>query len=189
MVQRNGLWFLVVFLLDGCSTSGVVSDVEIQAQRHMAIADTLERASELKEATLEYQIVAEKFPSTSVHAAAVRKAALLFSSPANPAANDSTSLHWLNTYLALTRSPEEKQMIQMYLTMVGRVKELRDSLAYSAIVNDSLAAVTRKQVTEAASRARRVQETETELQKASDELRRLKEIDMRISKSRGKKQP
>jgi len=189
MAQHRGLYLLIAVLLYGCSSSGVVNDVEVQAQRHMAIADTLERAFALKEATLEYEIVAERFPSSNVHATAVRKAALLFSSPANPAANDSASLYWLNTYLDLTKSPEEKQIIQMYLKMVGRVKVLRDSLARQTAVNDSLVAVARKQVGETASRARRVQELEHELQKASNELRKLKEIDVRISKSRGKNKP
>jgi hypothetical protein len=74
----------------------------------------------------------------------------------------------------------------MYLKMVGRVKVLHDSLTRQAAVNDSLVAVARRQGGETASRARRVQELESELQKASNELRKLKEIDMRISKSRGK---
>jgi hypothetical protein len=186
MAQHKGLYLLIAVLLYGCSSSGIVNDVEVQALRHMAIADTLERASALKEATLEYKIVAGHFPSSSVHATAVRKTALLFSSPANPAANDSASLYWLNIYLDLTKSPEEKQIIQMYLKMVGRAKVLHDSLTRQAAVNDSLVAVARRLGGETASRARRVQELESELQKASNELRKLKEIDMRISKSRGK---
>jgi hypothetical protein len=186
MARYRGLYFLTAVLLYGCSSSGVVNDVEVQALRHMAIADTLERTSALKEATLEYEIVAGRFPSSSVHAAAVRKTALLFSSPVNPAANDSASLYWLNIYLDLTKSPEEKQIIQMYLKMVGRVKVLHDSLARQTAANDSLVSVARRQGGETATRARRVQELESELQKASNELRKLKEIDVRISKSRGK---
>jgi len=186
MERHKGLYLLIAVLLYGCSSSGVVSDVELQAQRHMAIADTLEHAYALKEATLEYKTVAEHFPSSSVHITAVRKTALLFSSPTNPAASDSASLYWLNAYLDLTKSTEEKQIIQMYLNMVGRVKILSDSLKHQNGLNDSLVAVARKQVGETASRARRVQELESELQKASNELKKLKEIDVRISKSRGK---
>jgi hypothetical protein len=187
MERHRCLYLLVVVLLYGCSSSGIINDIEGQALRHMAIADTLETASALKEATFEYKLVAEHFPSSNVHATAVRKAALLFSSPANPVANDSASFYWLNIYLGLTKSPEEKQIIQMYLDMVGQVKILRDSITHQTVLHDSLVAVARKHVGETASRARRVQELESELQKASNELRKLKEIDVRISKNRGKK--
>jgi transposase-like protein len=186
MAWHKNLYLLIAALLYGCSSSDIVSDVEVQALRHMAIADTLEHASAFQEATLEYKIVAERFPLSSVYATAVRKTALLLGSPTNPAANDSASLYWLNIYIGLTTSPEEKQIIQMYLNVVGRVKVLRDSLTRKSAINDSLLAVTRKQGGEAVTRARRILELEAELQKASNELRKLKEIDVRISKSRGK---
>ena len=189
MARHKGLSLLIAALLCGCSSSGIVNDVEVQALRHMAIADSLEHTVALEKATLEYEIVARRFPSSSVHATAARKAALLFSSPANPAANDSASLYWLNVYRDLTTSPEEKQIIRMYLGMAGRINILRDSLARQTALHDSLVAAARRQGGEAASRARRVQELESELQKASNELTKLKEIDMRISKSRGKNKP
>lgn len=189
MVWHRRLCPFIAALLYGCSPLGTISDAEMQAQRHMAIADTLERSSALKEATLEYTIVAERFPSTVVHSAAVRKAALLLSAPSNPAANDSASLYWLNTYLTITRSTEEKQIIQMYLRMVDRVKGLRDSLVRQTIANDSLAITARKQTNDASARGRRVQELEAELEKASSELKKLKEIDVRMSKSKVKNKP
>lgn len=166
-----------------------MNDAEVQAQRHMAIADTLERASALKKATDEYLLVAERFPSTSVYAIAVRKVGLLLGSPANLAANDSASLFWLNKYLTLTESPEEKQFVGMYIGMVDRMSALRDSLERQAAAIDSLSAITRKQASETATRTRRLQELEAELQQVSTELRKLKEIDVRISKSRGKNKP
>ncbi|MEK9136909.1 MAG: hypothetical protein AAB393_07285 [Bacteroidota bacterium] len=189
MPRHSSWFFLVVSILFGCSATITTSDIEVQAQRHMALADTLERASELEEATLEYQIVAERFPSTSVHSTAVRKTALLLSAPNNPAANDSAAHHWLNTYLNLTQSPEEKQIIQMYLKTVDRVKTLRDSIARQAAISDSLASVTRKQASEVSSRSKRIQDLEAELQKASNELRRLKEVDVRLSKRRERNRP
>jgi hypothetical protein len=186
MALRNVLPLIVVLAAAGCSSTGGLSDPETQARRRMAIADTLERASALKEATLEYTIVAERFSGTSVHAAAVRKAALLYSSSANPAANDSSSRYWLTRYLDLTRSAEEKQIIRMYMAMVDRVALLRDSVARQTVANDSLSALARRQTGDLTTRAKRMQELEAELQKASDELKRLKEIDVRVSRSRGK---
>src|SRR6058998_2359268 len=104
MAWYNGLCLCIAVLVVGCSSTSKMNEVESQAQQHMAIADTLERASALKEATIEYTLVAELFPSTSVYVAAVRKAALLYSSPSNPAANDSASQFWLTKYLAFTES-------------------------------------------------------------------------------------
>ncbi len=188
MAWHSSLYtLLVAVFLYGCTSSSTISDAEFQAHRHMARADTLERSFALREATTEYMIVAEHYTSTSVHPGAVRKTALLLSAPSNPAANDSASRYWLDTYLRLTQSPEEKQIIQMYLTMVDRVGELRDSLRREKFVADSLVAVARKQMGEVASRGRRVQELEAELEKASSELAKLKEIDVRISKSKVKK--
>lgn len=189
MERHRSLCLLTALLMYGCSSSDVVNDVEIEARRHMAIADTLEQAFAWKEATLEYKIVAERFPSSSVHATAVRKTAFLLSVPSNPAANDSASLYWLTTYLDLTKSSEERQIIQMYLTMVGRVRILRDSLTRQNALHDSLVAGARKQAGETASRARRILELESELEKAANELKKLKEIDVRISRSRGKNKP
>ncbi len=77
----------------------------------------------------------------------------------------------------------------MYLNMVGRVKTLRDSLIRETALSDSLAFAVRKQANEASARGKRVQELEAELQKTTDELTKLKEIDVRISKSRVKNKP
>ena len=73
--------------------------------------------------------------------------------------------------------------------MVGRVKMLRDSLARVNALSDSIAFAVRKQANEATARGKRVQELEAELQQATDELKKLKEIDVRISKSRVKNKP
>ena len=189
MGARNVGWMLAVLFLQGCSSTGVVSDEEIQAQRLMATADTLESASAITKATNEYLLVAEHFPSTSVYPRAVRNAGLLLGSPSNPAANDSASQYWLNKYLALALPPEERLMIKMYLAMVRRITTLSDSLHLQTEAVDSLASVTRKQTTEAISRNRRLQEMEAELQRVSTELKKLKEIDIRISKSRDKNKP
>jgi len=189
MVWHSTFRLVPLAFIAGCITTGSIDNVEVEAQRHMAIADTLEQASELKEATLEYTLVAERFPTSGAYMTAVRKAALLFSSPENPAANDSASRFWLNTYLKLTHSPEEKQLIRMYFDMADQVKLLKDSLAHQKVVHESLMTTARKQGNEAAARARRIQELEADLKKASDELRKLKEIDLRISKSRVKNKP
>jgi hypothetical protein len=189
MGWHNALPVIPFVFIVGCIATGSLDNVELEAQKHMAIADTLERSSELKQATLEYTLVAERYPTSSAYLTAVRKAALLFSTPENPAASDSASRFWLNTYLKLSPSPEEKQFIQMYLDMADQVKVLRDSLAHQKVIHDGLVAAARKQGNESAARAKRIQELEADLKKASEEMRKLKEIDLRISKSRVKNKP
>jgi hypothetical protein len=176
-------------MIAGCSSASMISDFESQARRHMAMADTLERAESLKKATLEYTFIAERFPTTSVYPAAVRKAAFLYSMSSNPAASDSASAYWLETYRRMARSPEEKQLVEICLMMVERVRNLRDSLSNQTGISDSLAITSRKQSTELASRGKKIQDLEAQLQRASEELLKLKEIDMRISTSRGKNKP
>jgi len=188
-MPRNIAWLLVPLFLYGCSSTGMVGELEIQAQQHMLIADTLERASALPKATREYLLVAEHFPSTSVYPKAVRKAAILLGSTSNPAANDSASLFWLEKYLSLTSSPDDKELIRMYLAMADRMTDLRDSLRRQAEQVDSLQALAHRQTTEAASRAHRLQELEAELQQVSTELKKLKEIDIRTSRGRDRNKP
>jgi hypothetical protein len=186
MQPRSRYGALLLIFLSGCATYGTVSDADVQARRHMSLADSLENSQSWKDAALEYQLVAQNFPSSSQYPHAVWKTAILFASPRNPVASDSISSIWFRKYLALAPPKEEAQMLQLYLATVDRVKELRDSLGSQKTANDSLAAQLRKQSTDASAHTHRIQELEEELQKAAAELNKLKEIDVRISKSRGK---
>jgi hypothetical protein len=178
---------LVLALLWGCSSPGTFNEFEYQARKHIVLADSLERVASLRESLLEYRLVAERYPSSTVYEGAVLKTALLYSDPENPAANDSASLFWFNRYLTLTPMEGEKQIIRMYLETFDHTKTLRDSLRIAASTNDSLVSTIKRQTGDAAARIKRVQELESELQRASLELKKLKEVDLRISKSRGKK--
>jgi hypothetical protein len=187
MAQRNLPVILLVTLLWGCGSTGTFNEFEYQARKHIALADSLEKVPSLRESLLEYRLVAERYPSSSVYNGAVLKTALLYSNQDNPAANDSAALYWFNRYLVLTPMEGEKQIVRMYLETLGESKALRDSLRVTTTVKDSLESTVRRQSTESAARIKRVQELESELQKASLELKKLKEVDVRISKSRGKK--
>ena len=189
MHQRDWLYFVACVMVAGCSLTGIVNEKESEARRRMVAADTLERARSFKEATIEYTRIAEQFSSTSVYPAAVRKAGILYSMPSNPLMNDSASAYWLGIYATMANSLEEKQIIGMYLTTIERARMLRDSLSMKTAIIDSLATTVRRQSSELTSRGKRIQDLEAQLQKASEELLKLKEIDLRISKSRGKNNP
>lgn len=187
--QRNLFAIILCTMAAACSSTDTLNDIETQARSRMAVADTLEQAKAWKEATREYTFIARQFPSSSVYQTAVWKAALLYSTPENPIASDSASAHWFRVYQSFSPSTEEKALIQMYLGAIERTRRLRDSLLVLKNTGDSLAVAARKQSSELSARAKRILELETQLQKTSDELLKLKEIDMRISKSREKNKP
>lgn len=180
-----GLWIIG---LTGCrSTSPVVVSSEDLAEYHMRVADSLEAASALREAALEYKLVAELYPTTSHYPNAVRNTALLYSNPANPAGDDSLSLQWFQNYLTLSIPREEKVKAEIYVTMLQRINDLRREINRRETSVDSLQAVTRKQVGEIAVKGKKVQDLEGELKKTTVELQNLREVDVRINRRKGGK--
>jgi hypothetical protein len=178
---------LMLALVSCQPSSTIENSAELRAEYHMQLADSLEAAFMLKEAALEYKLVAELYPNTSYYPAAVRNTALLYSNPANPAVDDSLSLHWFQTYLTLPISRDERVKAEIYVTMLQRINGLRKELNRRAAAIDSLQMVTRKQAGDLAARTRRVQELEAELKKTTLELERLREVDVRISRRKGGK--
>lgn len=160
-------------------------DAESRAEYHMNVADSLEASSSLREAALEYKLVAELYPKTSHYPNAVRNTALLYSSPSNPGVDDSLSLQWFQTYLTLGISREEKVKAEIYVTMLKRLTSLRKEINRRSGIIDSLQNVTRRQSGDLTSRNKRVQELETELKKTTFELEKLREVDVRINKRKG----
>lgn len=174
--------------LSACrTTSPVIVSSEDRAEYHMRVADSLEAASALREAALEYKLVAELYPTTSHYPNAVRNTALLYSNPANPAVDDSLSLQWFQTYLALPIPREEKVKAEIYVTMLQRINELRREMNRRESSIDSLQTLTRRQSGEIATRSKKVQDLEAELRKTTIELQNLREVDVRISKRKGGK--
>jgi hypothetical protein len=179
---------VVMFLFAACSPKTTAEyDAESRAEYHMRVADSLETMYALREAALEYKLVAELYPATSHYPNAVRNTALLYSNPANPAVDDSLSLQWFQTYLTLPISREEKVKAEIYVTMLKRLTALRREISRRSAIVDSLQNITRRQSGDLATRTRRNQELELELKKTMSELERLREVDVRINKRKGGK--
>lgn len=169
--------------LAGCAGSYVGDeDSERRAAYHMHLADSLEAVNALQQAALEYRLVAELYPTTSHYPTAVRNTALLFSNPANPAMDDSVSLHWFTAYLELPIPREEKVEAEIYVTMLKRITILRSELNQRAGAIDSLTQLSRRQAADLSARTKRVQELEAELRKVNTELQNLREVDVRINR-------
>ncbi len=180
-----GMWFLG---LSGCgSTSPVNISSEDRAEYHMRVADSLEAASALREAALEYKLVAELYPTTSHYPNAVRNTALLYSNPTNPAGDDSLSLQWFQTYLTLSIPREEKVKAEIYVMMLQRINDLRGEINRRGSSIDSLQALARKQSGDIAIKTKKVQDLEGELKKTTVELQNIREVDVRINRRKGGK--
>ena len=162
-------------------------DSESLADYHMRVADSLEAASALSGAALEYKLVAELYPKTSHYPTAVRNTALIYSNPAYPAANDSASLQWFQSYLALSIPREEKVKAEIYVSLLNRLVILRREADNRSTTIDSLLAVTRRSSNEVTTRAKRIQELEADLKQTALELQRLRDVDVRINRRKGGK--
>lgn len=170
----------------GCSmfSGGRIEDA---AWYHMRLADSLEQRMAFREAALHYQSVAEEYPLSTAYPAAVRRTGFLYASEFNEARNDSTALHWLNVCLSLPLKKADRENIQVFVSFLQRIRALRDGLARRTATVDSLALVSKRQTGTIGAESRRLQELEAELIQAQKELRKMRDIDLRLSKNRGRK--
>jgi cell division septation protein DedD len=152
----------------------------------MELAAALEDSSAYHQAAREYAIVAERYPSTSYYKGSVWKAALLNIHPANSKYDTSEARFWLNVYLGLPLTPEEKQNATLYVAMIERINGLQAQLSSLVSEKDKLLAVTRKQSIDIVTGTQRLGELEGELTKARDELKKMKEVDVRMQRSKDK---
>ena len=176
----------VLSLCGGCSPSLVDQDSEQRAEQHTRAGRALESASRWNDAAMEYAIVAELYPKTSFHEDAVRKAALLFSHPDNPAHNDSTALHWFHVYEDLPLSDPERQSVKLHVRAIQEMTALKGMLDHQTSITDSLSVSSRQQQQEFMAQSKRIHELELEIAKLNDELDKLREIDMKVGRSKGK---
>jgi len=148
------------------------------------MADSLEQEMALQGAAEHYALVATEFPQTSAYPVAVRKAAMLYASEFNPARNDSLALRWFTACLGLPLKKPERENVQTFIALLQRVRVLQVEVTRRTASADSLASITRRQAGTVSTDQRRIQELEAELQQTQKELKRMKEIDLRLSKSR-----
>jgi cell division septation protein DedD len=186
MEGRNVIVIILCFFLAGCVSQSRSLKLESQARSHMERAAALEDSSAYHQAAQEYAIVAERYPSTSYYKGAVWKVALLNIHPANSKIDTSAARFWLNVYLGLPLTPEEKENATLYVAMLERINGLQAELSSYVAEKDKLLAVTRKQSSDIVTGTQRLGELEAELAKARDELKKLKEVDVRMQRSRDK---
>lgn len=157
---------------------------ELEARRKMELARALEASGALREATHEYAMIAEQYVDADIRPAAVRKAAHLSVHPQNPARSDSAALSWLQIFQGLPVSIEERENAAVLASVIKRLDSVEHLNAWQSATADSLFLVAKKQFVTIASQGKRIKDLETELEQSVSELKKLKEIDVRVSKSR-----
>ena len=175
---------ILCFLIAGCFSQVRSSRSELQAQNHMDRAAALEDASEYHRAAQEYSIVAERYPSTHYYKTAVWKAALLNIHPANTEIDYNAALYWLQVYLGLPLSPEEKDNSKLYVAMLEHINALESMLSAFVAETEKLQAETQKQSGDIVTATQRLSQLEADLTHAQAELVKMKEVDVRMHRSR-----
>jgi cell division septation protein DedD len=175
---------ILCFLIAGCFSQVRSSRSELQAQNHMDRAAALEDASEYHRAAQEYSIVAERYPSTHYYKTAVWKAALLNIHPANTEIDYNAALYWLQVYLGLPLSPEEKDNSELYVAMLEHINGLESMLSAFVAETEKLQAETQKQSGDIVTATQRLSQLEADLTHAQAELVKMKEVDVRMHRSR-----
>ncbi len=189
-MNRNAvaLSLLLLLTLASCGpSSNIEREAETRAEYHMHQADSLAHANLLREAALEYTLVAKLYPKTGHYPLAVRNAALLYSNPLNPSVDDSIALNLFQTYAALPISQEEKIKADVYVVMLKRITTMERGINRRIPTTDSLQTIIRRQGNELNSRGKRIQDLETELNQTRTELQRLREVDVRINRRKNTK--
>jgi hypothetical protein len=184
MIKAAPVILFATHLIIGCSGLDESRTPTGLSAFHMRVADSLERRMELRQAAAHYSFVAEEYPQSPAYPLAVRKAALLYASENNPGRNDSIALRWFAAYLDLPLRKPEREDVQTSLSLLRQIRILRGELLRRASAVDSIMVASRKQGTLL---NRRIQDLEAELTQVQAELNKLKEIDLRLSKSRIRK--
>jgi hypothetical protein len=163
----------------GCSASRVERDT---ARQNFEQGRVYEMAGDLEEAGRWYAMVAEKFPESEWQIAAVRKAGILYAHPQNPGRNDSIALYWFRVLEAKPIPTAERELLNLQITTLKWSRNLEEQARQQRESNDSLTVVLRRLGATVVNQSRQIQALETQTNRISEELRQLKEIDLRMSR-------
>ena len=186
--MRHSLWILAAggLMLAGCGLFSDSGGPESKAGRRMRVADSLELEGKFQDAARQYASVAEQFRQSEYYPTAVRRAALMYSISPSSTANDSAAYRWYRAYLSLPMSKAERENVRVSTELFHRILQLHAQIVQIYTTADSLSVVTKKQSATLTAGSRRMQELESELQNAQAELKKIKEMDLRLSKFRNR---
>lgn len=177
----------VLLLLAGCISFERPDERESEVQIKMKMADSLSATSSIHDAALAYQTIATEYPSSPQYADAVMRTACLSVHPRNESPDDTTALRWLDRYVMLPVGLQEKQRGEMELSLLTKLEAARDSIAARRGELDSLRLLARSQSMELQNRDTKIHDLEAQVKATNDELAKLREVDIKISRRAAKK--
>ena len=194
MKIRNVLIIVLSFFMTACFAQLRGSKSDSEARDFMVRGAAYENAKAYPQALKEYTKVVNRYPSTRYYKRAVWKVATLNIHPHNTENNDTAARDWLQVYLKLHLSSEEKEAAVVCLSLLNRIQTLKAELAEINTRKEKIARVVQKQTKEIADSDKRVKVLETELAHSWDELQKMKAVDVqrhqiRVDKSGGKPSP
>ena len=139
----------------------------------MAAAESLSTAGRYEEAAAGFASVAGLYPGSRYAKQAAWNAAILYGSPMNSAPDDSAAMRWLQVYRGYPLEEVERQSAEACLFYLQRITALKGELALKS--------------SEMAGRAGRIRELENQLRQVTEELMKMKEIDVKLHQRGGKK--
>jgi hypothetical protein len=187
---RNSRWLVAVIVLASFSNCTFIAREyghRIELQHQWDLAASLEESKQYAEAAKEYGRIAETFPTSFVYEKAVRKAAMLSVDPENRQFDLDAGLKWFKVLAELPIPPAEQENVRLHIALLERIKGLQNSISELDYGKKKLMTVSAAQEKELAERDRKIRELESELAWTSEELKKMKEVDVLLHESRKKK--
>jgi len=186
MNARNYILVMAsAFAIAGCASRETLAPAPRADTEHvLGLALSYENLGDLRRATEVYTSVATRYPHSDPGAEAAFKAGLLRVNPHNPARDDTLALKWFRIALARPIPLEDRRHAENYSTQLLHLQELRQDLNVQWRLNDSLRSVIRQQGVAIAGHQRRTLELEEQLSAVNAELKKLKEVDLQIARTR-----
>ena len=186
---RNSRWLVAItmlVLLCGCTFVAREYEHNVELQQQLDLAGSLEESKQYAEAAKEYARIAESYPTSFFYEKAVRKAAMLYVHPENHQFDLDAGLKWFKILAELPISPGEQENVRIHIGLLERIKALQYSIYELDYGKRKLLADADVQEKELAEKDRKIRQLESELAWASEELRKMKEVDVLLHKSRRK---
>jgi len=192
---------LSCFLITGCVSKYLNFDVEEKARRHMVLAESKEDLSQFQDARKEYILICDKYSDTSYYKTAVLKLTLLNINPDNPDSDYLIALEWLKIYSSLHLTQVEEETVHIFTILIQQtfqIQEEKEKLALEIMqLRNENAGLTNKLLLARANsskkknRLKKLSACEAQLSifknklaKLEDNLRKMKEIDVQMYKTR-----
>lgn len=179
MIPSRPIPVLLLLLCVGCAT---VRPEREEMRLQMERARALEAAGNLPEAAQQYAATANRFPGGEWSVLAIRKAAVLYAHPLNPERSDSASLHWFKRLPMDQIAVQERELLQIQISTLERSVAMTEQMGRQRETADSLLVIVHRVTSTAATQSRQIQDLDVQVKKLAEELRQLKEIDVRLSK-------